>query len=513
LPAPPPLVPSGPGTTTNQTAEAQPRQDWQPNVATDSTLEIDPIINIRQYVFEDEKASLPAPSSPSGLPKPSLGKAVLPSSIAKSLSLPPSTNPRSALPSLQEIRSGRKLIQKDVFQPPVVVSGPFDAYNMLTSNSVTTSFGIDPYRGWGILMQANMADYFENHRFQLSVQPFLDFRSANYMADYQYLKHRVDFMAHFARNSLFVSDDFAQKKNYQYVYQVGASYPISRAFRVSASPYVQQTNYYNLYENTRSGETSRAYAGVKLEAVYDNSFTSTSNITTGTKMRFVYDNNHGVRDSKRSFGSVFIDLRRYQRVHKEITVALRVSGGRFFGPAKKQYMLGGMDNWLFNNAATQPASATDNPLGNAELTTEGNVSWFYNPFVTNMRGFDYNAQYGNNFVLMNAEVRLPLIKYLYKGPIASNFLRNFQIVGFTDIGSAWSGSSLLNKENSINTRVTKNGPFTITTISSRSPFLIGYGAGVRTMMLGYFVKFDFALGQQDYTTLNKRAYLTFGYDF
>ena len=71
----------------------------------------------------------------------------------------------------------------------------------------------------------------------------------------------------------------------------------------------------------------------------------------------------------------------------------------------------------------------------------------------------------------------------------------------------------MSKENTINTTVTKQNPFIITTVNSRSPFLIGYGAGVRTMMLGYYVKFDFALGRQDYTTLNKRFYLTLGYDF
>jgi hypothetical protein len=340
----------------------------------------------------------------------------------------------------------------------------------------------------------------------------LDLRSANLAADYQFLKHRVDFHAHFGRNSLFIINNYAQK-NYQYVYEVGASYPISRSFRVTAAPFYQQTNFYDLFENTRVGEKSRSYLGGRFEALYDNSFTSAANITTGSKMRFVVEKYNGMRASERSFGSVFIDLRRYQRIHKEITLALRASGGRFFGNSKKQYMLGGMDNWFFNRTTDHPSTAKDDPLTSPELSTEGHVSWFYNPFVTNLRGFDYNALYGNNFVLINAELRLPLIKYLYKGPIASNFLRNFQLVGFYDMGSAWSGSSLLSKENSINTNVTKQGSFTITTINTRSPFLIGYGLGVRTMMLGYYVKFDFALGQQDYTTLNKRLYLTFGYDF
>ena len=486
------------------------------------TTEVDPAIDIRNYVFEDEKAqpatqaaNAPAtPAAPAPTPARRLGQ--LPASgVAVSGALPPGAGSASAMPTLQEARSGRKLIQKDVYQPPVIVQGPFPSMNRLSSNSVTTSFAVDPYRGWGVLIEAGMADYFENHKFQVRALPFLDLRQAILQADYQYLKHRVDFSAHFSKNALFITDNYLQK-NYLYKYQVGASYPISRSFRVAAFPYYQETEYYNLTDNSANspyGDKSRGYLGGRLELVFDNSYTNASNITTGSKMRLVAENNAALKRPEGSFGSVYVDLRRYQKVHKEITLALRASAGRNFGPAKKQYMLGGMDNWLFNQFSDRSTQASDNPLLAPTLQTEGHADWFFNSFVTNMRGFDYNAMNGNNFVLLNAELRMPLIKYLYKGPIASNFMRNFQVVTFSDIGSAWSGGSLLSKENTINTTITKQNPFTITTINSRSPFLIGYGAGVRTMMLGYYVKFDFALGRQDYTTLNKRFYLTLGYDF
>lgn len=477
----------------------------------------DPAINIRNYTFEEEKAAPPAVvQKPTQAPARRLGQ--LPGSAS---GLPPGpgavaqSNP-SALPTLQEMRSGRRLIQRDVYQPPIIVNGPYPAGNKLSSNSVTTNLGIDPYRGWGILMQAGMSDYFENHRFLVTAQPFLDLSTANLSADYQFLKHRVDFSAHFAKNALQYTSEapLRAQKNYQYVYQVGASYPFSRSFRAAVYPYFQETNFYNLYDNTPVGQVTRDYLGGRFELVFDNSFTSTSNITTGTKMKLVVEQNNGIRKSSTSFGSVFIDLRRYQKIHKELTLALRASAGRFFGPAKKQYMLGGMDNWLFNTFTDHSGeSRKDDPTNQPALATQGRTDWFFNPFVTNLRGFDYNTMYGNNFILLNAELRLPMIKYLYKGPIASNFLRNFMLVGFTDVGSAWSGRSLLSKENSINTNVTTQGPFTITTINSRNPFLVGYGLGARTMMLGYYVKFDFALGKQDNSAPTKRYYLTLGYDF
>ena len=504
MPAPAAASPAAPSPLPpTQATPVAPALAQQPVPAPAPPAEADPEVDIRRYQFEDEKAPAPANAAP-----------ILGAAPALPVAPPPGLAPPVArTPTLQEMRNARKLLQKEVYQPPIMVQGPFGAGRKLSSTSVTTSFIVDPYRGWGLIAEAGMADYFENHRFTVRATPFLDLRSALLSADYQFLKHRVDFSAHFRRNSLFFAQDNFAQKNFLYVYQVGASYPVSRSFRVGAYPYVQQTNFYDLFDNTQVGQKSRAYLGGRLELVYDNSFTNSANITTGTKARLTVERNAGLRAAGTSWSQLHIDVRHYQRVHKEITLALRGSAGRFLGSAKKQYMLGGMDNWLFNQFADRPEGA-DNPLGNTgQFSTEGRVDWFFNPFVTNMRGFDYNAMSGPNFVVFNAELRLPLVKYLYKGPIASNFLRNFQIVGFTDVGSAWSGKSLLGRENSINTNVTARPPFVITTVNTRSPFLIGYGAGVRTLMLGYYVKFDFALGQQDYDQLNRRFYLTLGHDF
>ncbi len=508
-PAPSP-APSSVNTTPGPTSSPVPQPAQVPTPpsvaqqappASGPPAEADPEVDFRRYQFEDEKASLPSPGGAS------------PTTATPPVTVPGLAPPVVRTPTLQEMRNARKLLQKEVYQPPIMIQGPFGAGKKLSSTSVTTSFIVDPFRGWGLIAEAGMADYFENHRFTVRATPFLDLRSALLSADYLYLKHRVDFSAHFRRNSLFFAQDNFAQKNFLYVYQVGASYPVSRSFRVGAYPYVQQTNFYDLFDNTQVGQKSRSYLGGRLELVYDNSFTNSANITTGTKARLMVERNAGLRASNTSWSQLHIDVRHYQRIHKEITLALRGSAGRFLGNAKKQYMVGGMDNWLFNQFADRP-EGPDNPLANTgQFSTEGRVDWFFNPFVTNMRGFDYNAMSGPNFVVFNAELRLPLIKYLYKGPIASNFLRNFQIVGFTDVGSAWSGKSLLGRENSINTNVTARPPFVITTVNTRSPFLIGYGAGVRTLMLGYYVKFDFALGQQDFNQLNRRFYLTLGHDF
>ena len=52
-----------------------------------------------------------------------------------------------------------------------------------------------------------------------------------------------------------------------------------------------------------------------------------------------------------------------------------------------------------------------------------------------------------------------------------------------------------------------------TVTNYESPFLIGYGFGVRTMLMGYYLKFDLAWGVEDFKNQGKEFYFSFGYDF
>jgi hypothetical protein len=101
------------------------------------------------------------------------------------------------------------------------------------------------------------------------------------------------------------------------------------------------------------------------------------------------------------------------------------------------------------------------------------------------------------------------------GPIASNFFRNFQLITFYDIGSAWTGLSPFKSENDVNTRIIKNeeSPFEAVLTNSSSPWLASYGAGIRTVFLGYYLKVDVARPIKDLAVGKPRVHLTLGYDF
>ena len=90
-----------------------------------------------------------------------------------------------------------------------------------------------------------------------------------------------------------------------------------------------------------------------------------------------------------------------------------------------------------------------------------------------------------------------------------------QFVGFTDIGSAWTGTNPFSRTNGFNTNVYGGGtnPFKATVTDFRNPFLFGYGVGTRANLLGYFIKFDYAFGIDNGEVKPPITYLTFGYDF
>jgi len=205
-----------------------------------------------------------------------------------------------------------------------------------------------------------------------------------------------------------------------------------------------------------------------------------------------------------------MDLRHYQKIHKELVFATRFFYGRYWGANPQKYLLGGMDNWLFNKTNN---TGEGDPLNHTVGVDNSDI--LYAEYVTSLRGFDYNTFNGENALLFNAELRIPIIRYMTRGPITSNFLRNLQFIGFYDIGSAWTGSSPFATENSVNTEVIapSGSPFKARIQNFKNPWLSSYGFGVRTVLLGYYVKFDIAYPIEDLVRKDPKFLLTLGYDF
>ena len=131
-----------------------------------------------------------------------------------------------------------------------------------------------------------------------------------------------------------------------------------------------------------------------------------------------------------------------------------------------------------------------------------------------LRGFKNNIRNGNSYALANVELRVPIIKY-FSNRIRSSFFRNLQLIGFFDVGTAWQGPTPFAEENPLNTVFISDplSPVSVKVNYFRDPVVAGYGAGIRSVLFGYFVRLDYARGIETRVIQEPRIYFSLGMDF
>ncbi|MCP4521037.1 MAG: hypothetical protein GY827_05040 [Cytophagales bacterium] len=389
------------------------------------------------------------------------------------------------------------------------IYGPRNYVGLFGLDYIVSNLQIDPLRGAGVLMEGSASDMSHNHVFNGNIFLLSDLQSSSLSADYYYLKKRTDLKISYERYNVFALTDLLVQNYTTNSFDVELARPFSVASRISITPNVTHTRYTD-YQLVNHIDETNYYGGLKAEYVYDNTLEHDINILEGFRMRAGAKTYFNTENQALNFSKLFVDARKYLRLYRTLTLATRVSYGQSFGNSPKQYLIGGMDNWLFANTND---TGDENPL--QLFPANNNEQVLFVEYATGLRGFDYNQMAGNKYFLFNAEVRLPFMKMISNRPVSNNFLRYLQFVAFYDLGSAWSGSNPLTQDNTINTQIEGNSQngFSATVVNYQNPFLSGYGLGMRTMMMGYYVKFDVAWGVRNYVVQSPKLYLTLGYDF
>jgi len=401
------------------------------------------------------------------------------------------------------------------------ISGPVNYDLRFSMGKLVTSFYQDNLMGLGLLGQVGMADMFEDHRINGGAFFKTDLRSSNFFAEYINLKKRYDLNISFRKQTL--QYEPASDTRYRYSRQEftpAISYPLTPSISVRLLPKLVHTRYssiglYNLPER----DSVDFFGGGGAELVFDNAVSTGVNMSEGTRLKAGITTLKELQDASKSFSKIYLDLRHYQKIHRQIVWANRLSYGHFFGNDPKRFMLGGVNNWLFNRE-----DGDNSPIFNNQTPAD----LFYQEFATPMRGFRFNARNGNKYLLLNSELRIPVVQYLFQNSnLGSGFFRNFMLTAFTDIGSAYNGASPFSRKNSYNTQViggglspedpnydpNNNNPFQAIVVNYRNPFLFGYGVGARTTILGIYGKVDVAWGEENFERRGPQIYLSIGYDF
>ena len=157
-----------------------------------------------------------------------------------------------------------------------------------------------------------------------------------------------------------------------------------------------------------------------------------------------------------------------------------------------------MDNWLF-------------PKFNNANKPDPDNEYAYQSLAVNLRGFNQNVANGNNALVVNSEIRVPVFSTFLNKPINNAFVRNFQLVQFADLGTAWNGAY-----NKLNRPGVVYGapPLTVSVKAGGiGPFAGGYGFGARSVLLGYFLRIDAAWEMNGFFKGKPIWYFAMGLDF
>jgi len=393
-------------------------------------------------------------------------------------------------------------------------------YNNYIANQIDFNFlnqsyqaysGGAPYfnPGFNLLTQIGAVDLFEDYKITGGFRFAGNFDSNEYLLSVENLKGRFDKQFIFHRQALNSYNDTAYFKIHSHNLYFTLARPITPVLAIKGTITYRNDRYVALSTDVgslNSDAVLRNWAGLKSELVYDNTRARGTNIYFGTRFKIFGEY---YRDIQRNNTDMFVvggDFRHYLRIHRELIWANRFAASSSFGPTKLLYYLGGVDNWLgflFN----------DVPMFDQSVQVDPSANYAFHTLATNMRGFSQNIRNGNNFALINSEIRWPVIRYIAGRPLKSKLLNDFQIVAFGDIGTAWSGLHPWTGDNKWDTETIENGVVKVTLETNREPIVGGFGFGLRANLFGYFVRADWAWGVENGLILPGIFYLSFSLDF
>lgn len=320
----------------------------------------------------------------------------------------------------------------------------------------------------------------------------------------QNFKRRLDKQLVFHRQSIedvIAANTVAQVYTYTLTYKLNWPFSDFSALRGNVLGRNDQTIYKSTNDrNLERPDDMQWTGGLKLEYVFDNTLPMGLNLFRGTRLKLFAEYFQEIDKEAKNLFVVGLDARHYIKVHRELIWANRLAASTSFGNQKIAYFLGGVDQWIA-------------PKYNNDIPVDFTQNYGFQALATNMRGHPQNIRNGNSFAVINSELRWPVFRYFISKPIKSNFIYNFQLVGFGDIGTAWTGLQPFSDENSLNREEIQQGSILITVKNRREPIVGGFGLGARTKFLGYFIRLDYAWGVENRKINDGFWYISLSMDF
>jgi hypothetical protein len=371
------------------------------------------------------------------------------------------------------------------YQPYQGGSGPI---NLTSSN------------GLNGMLRIGVADIMEDIKISGGYRLSTNLKDNDWLFQFTNLKKRVDWGLMYYRSvQTGATEDGHPGKIFSNLYQGSISYPfdVTKSVRVNLGVRKDRTVISSTdMPSLLTPDMSKTYGLLHVEYVYDNTINPAQNIWNGIRYKAYMDWNSQISqlatmEGRYTFNFGF-DARAYYPIYRNFIWAGRVAADFSWGNQKLIYYLGGIDNWFMfgNNVKTDKNGKQTYRYFNP-ANQPAPDDYAFQTLAVNLRGFIQNAANGNNATVINSEFRLPVFTTFFSKPINNAFVRNFQLIQFVDLGTAWNGAYNKLKRPSV-TYVNPETPWVQVNIKAPGvgPFLGGYGFGARTTLLGYFLKAD-----------------------
>ncbi len=384
-------------------------------------------------------------------------------------------------------------------------------FSYLNSSYQFFTYGLTPVfinPGLNAFIKVGIDDLLENYRITGGVKLSPNLRNNEYIISYQNLKYRLDRELVFHRQGFeiaFTNAMIRQRTNE--VFYI-LKWPFSNVACIKGTVNMKNEHFVFLSTDLRNllePNVNILWSGIKGEFIFDNTRNKGLNLYYGTRYKVFAEYFKAINYKEVDMAVVGLDFRNYQKISRTFIWANRFAASTSFGHQKLIYYMGGVDNWIKFNS--------EPPMFNTETPIATDQNYAYQTLATNMRGFNQNIRNGNSFAVINSELRFPVFKYFIARPIKSDLIRNFQIIGFGDIGTAWTGRNPYAENNSLYNRTIVRGPVIVQVQYQKNPIVGGYGLGLRTRLLGYFLRFDWAWGVDEGYVTPRIFYFSLGLDF
>lgn len=403
------------------------------------------------------------------------------------------------------------------FIPYSGASGPVNLANGNALNAMT---------------RIGVMEFLEDYKFTGGFRMNYGFEDKEVFMRFDNLKKRLDWGLTYYRSTVSTGlnngSTVFDTKLLTNIYQGNITYPFNEVQSIRLISGIRRDEYIIKSDDLIPGSLTQPtlnenFATARFEYVHDNTINPATNIWNGLRYKAwaeAYNRLGGSfkgsgRDSAGDFTfNVGFDARNYVKIYRNFIWAVRAAGDFSFGNNKLIYYLGGTDGWLILG----PNDITRNGVQKQRYFNTFNrpaqdESYVYESLAVNMRGFLQNSANGNNAIVINSELRLPVFTTLFNKPINNAFLRNFQAVQFIDLGSAWNGKFDKIARPEISFSEPNNPTTVIIKAPGLGPFLGSYGFGARSTLLGYFVRFDAGWPMSGFFNSKPILHISLGLDF